>query len=83
MKKLFLAAIIAVTALSAISLPAMAASVTITTDRHQPDARRHHEDRRHGRHSLHERHHRQHCYVKRTKVWRNHHLVIRKVRVCD
>jgi len=45
--------------------------VIITTD--NGDTGRHH-----WRH-----HHNRHCFVKVKKVWRHHHWVIKKVRICN
>jgi len=74
-KNIILSALVAISTLSAVSsisvAPVQAASLTITTD--NGDMGRHHW----------RRHHNRHCFVKVKKVWRHHHWVIKKVRICE
>lgn len=86
MKSLILATMVAaasLTTLSATSVPSKAASLTITTDdgsmRHDDRYWRHHNrDREHWRHWRHDRK----CRVKVERRWRNHHWVVREVKIC-
>lgn len=68
MKNLILASMIAFATAASVSVPAEAASVIIKTD--------------HGGMHM-RRHHRQRCHLKTVKQWRNHHLVVRRIRVCN
>ena len=75
MRSIVISAIVAVSTLAGASTstvaPAQAASVVITSDSGNM-----------GRHHW-RRHHNRHCFVKVKKIWRHHHWVIKKVRICD
>ena len=92
MKKLFFAALIAATAATSFSIPAQAAStsLTITTsDSGNREFRRDHRrnDRREVHRKKHHREVRQHrrerdCFMKKVKVRNHGHFTVRKIRVC-
>ncbi|MBZ9675787.1 hypothetical protein [Mesorhizobium sp. ES1-1] len=89
MKKIILAVMIGLSAVSSVLVPAKAASVVISTDDNNDGQYRrhwrHHEDRSWHRHRHEDQrwHRNRHCSVKIIKTRRHHHWVVKKVRVCD
>lgn len=84
MKTLLAIAMISIGAAAAVSVPAQAASVTISGDDGGIYLREHRRDHyrgmRYGDRQY--RNHRHHCRIEIIEHWRHHHRVFERVRVC-
>ncbi len=88
--KTILAALILAVAMPAATLPASAASVTLSTDNGDMIIRRDHrryDDRGEWRYRHDDRgwrrHHRRNCRARIVKTWRHHRPVVREITVCE